>query len=91
MMPTKPNRTIATYGSFDMFHIGHLRLLQRAKALGNRLIVFVSTDEFNLTKGKQSLFPYEHRAEIILSSKYVDEVYPEQNWEQKVMILKNTK
>jgi len=77
-------KTVITYGTFDMFHIGHLRLLQRLKKLGDRLIVAVSTDEFNMLKNKQVLIPYEQRAEIIANISYVDMVIPEHNWEQKI-------
>ncbi len=77
-------RTIITYGTFDMFHIGHLKLLQRLKALGDELIVAVSTDEFNALKGKKTLIPYEQRAEIVKNIKCVDQVIPEHNWEQKL-------
>jgi glycerol-3-phosphate cytidylyltransferase len=77
-------RKIITYGTFDMFHIGHLRLLKRLKEMGDELIVAVSTDEFNELKGKKTLIPYEQRAEIVESIKYVDKVIPERNWEQKV-------
>jgi cytidyltransferase-related domain len=52
----KPKRVI-TYGTFDMFHIGHLNLLNRLAELGDELIVAVSTDEFNALKGKKRLFP----------------------------------
>jgi len=75
---------IITYGTFDLFHIGHLKLLQRLKSLGDELIVAVSTDEFNLLKGKQTIIPYEQRSEIINNIKCVDQVIPEKNWEQKV-------
>lgn len=81
-------RTVITYGTFDLFHIGHLRLLKRAKQHGDKLIVFVSTDEFNEEKGKSSIFPYEHRAEIIEACQYVDEVHPETSWEQKIDNIK---
>lgn len=77
-------KTVITYGTFDLTHIGHLNLLQRAKALGDYLIVALSTDEFNAGKGKVSLFPYEHRKKILESIRYVDKVIPEKNWEQKV-------
>lgn len=76
-------RTVITYGTFDMFHIGHLNLLRRCKELGDKLIVAVSTDEFNLVKGKKNLMPYEQRAEIVGAIKYVDQVIPESDWEQK--------
>lgn len=67
-----------------MFHIGHLNLLKRLKSLGDELIVAVSTDEFNLLKGKKTLIPWDQRAAIVESIKYVDKVIPENNWEQKV-------
>ncbi|MBU0711414.1 glycerol-3-phosphate cytidylyltransferase [bacterium] len=77
-------KKIITYGTFDLFHFGHLRLLQRAKALGDYLVVAVSTDEFNAVKGKKCTYPYEHRAKIVEAIKYVDEVIPEHIWEQKI-------
>ncbi|RUM74055.1 MAG: glycerol-3-phosphate cytidylyltransferase [Sulfurovum sp.] len=78
------SRTILTYGTFDMFHIGHLKLLQRLSLLGDQLIVAVSTDEFNEIKGKKTIIPYAQRAEIVEAIKYVDRVIPENNWQQKV-------
>ena len=81
-------RIIITYGTFDMFHIGHLRLLKRIKAMGTKLIVAISDDEFNEGKGKKTLIPYSQRAEIVESIKYVDMVIPETNWEQKVTDVK---
>lgn len=77
------SKTVITYGTFDMFHIGHLRLIQRLQLLGDRLIVVVSTDEFNLQKGKQVIIPYEQRAEIVAAIAGVDMVIPETSWEQK--------
>jgi glycerol-3-phosphate cytidylyltransferase len=74
---------VLTYGTFDLFHYGHLRLLERAKALGDYLVVAVSTDEFNLLKNKTCVYPYSERAAIVQSIKYVDQVIPEQTWEQK--------
>jgi glycerol-3-phosphate cytidylyltransferase len=82
-------KTILTYGTFDMFHIGHLRLLNRLSALGDRLIVGVSTDEFNSIKGKKTLIPYEQRAEIVRAIKGVDLVIPENSWEQKPQDIKD--
>lgn len=76
-------KTILTYGTFDMFHIGHLNLLTRLKALGSKLIVGVSTDEFNHQKGKKSLIRYEDRAAIVASLRCVDLVIPETSWDQK--------
>ena len=80
----KQKKTIITYGTFDMFHIGHLKLLQRLKDLGDELIVAISTDEFNRGKGKKVMIPYAQRAEIVENIKCVDKVIPEDNWEQKV-------
>ena len=61
-------KTIITYGTFDLFHVGHVNLLQRAKALGDRLIVGVSTDEFNMSqKNKTTIAPYEHRVKVLES------------------------
>ena len=77
-------KTIITYGTFDMFHIGHLKLLQRLKDLGDELIVAISTDEFNRGKDKKVMIPYAQRAEILENIKCVDKVIPEDNWEQKV-------
>ena len=77
-------KIIITYGTFDLFHIGHLNLLQRLKSLGDKLIVAVSTDEFNEIKGKKTIIPYTQRAEIVENIKCVDMVIPEHDWEQKV-------
>jgi glycerol-3-phosphate cytidylyltransferase len=81
-------KKILTYGTFDLFHIGHLNLLKRAKALGDYLIVGVSTDEFNKIKGKKTLIPFEERIEIVKSIRYVDEVIPEKSWDQKIKDIK---
>jgi len=77
-------KTILTYGTFDMFHIGHLKLLQRLADLGDELIVAVSSDEFNKLKDKTVLIPYAQRAEIVANIKCVNKVISEDNWEQKV-------
>jgi glycerol-3-phosphate cytidylyltransferase len=80
---SKALKTVLTYGTFDLFHIGHLNLLRNLKALGSQLIVAVSTDEFNSLKGKKTIVPYHHRAEIVANIKFVDRVIPEVTWEQK--------
>ena len=78
-------KTVITYGTFDLFHIGHLNLLRRAKELGDYLIVAVSSDEFNLKeKGKVCQIKDVDRMEIVRAIRYVDKVIPEENWEQKV-------
>jgi glycerol-3-phosphate cytidylyltransferase len=81
--PYTPMKTVITYGTFDLFHRGHLRLLERLKHLGDRLIVGVSTDEFNALKGKRSFISYEDRAAIVGAVRHVDLVIPERSWDQK--------
>lgn len=78
-------KRILTYGTFDLLHWGHIRLLKRAKERGDYLVVGLSTDEFNQAKpGKQpSYHPYEVRKMMLESIKYVDLVIPESTWEQK--------
>ncbi|QDC38072.1 adenylyltransferase/cytidyltransferase family protein [Sphingobium fuliginis] len=75
--------TVLTYGTFDLFHFGHVRLLRRLAGLGTKLVVGCSTDEFNMIKGKKVVVPYAQRREILLSCRYVSDVFPENTWEQK--------
>lgn len=82
-------RRVLTYGTFDLLHYGHIRLLRRAAALGDYLVVALSTDEFNAGKGKQSFYSYGARKEMLEAVRYVDLVIPEENWEQKVDDIKN--
>ncbi len=77
-------KRILTYGTFDLLHYGHIRLLKRAKALGDYLIVAVSTEEFNELKGKKTYHNYETRKKMLEAIRYVDLVIPEENWEQKI-------
>lgn len=77
-------RTVLTYGTFDIIHAGHINLLRRARALGDRLLVGLSTDEFNRGKHKSSLLNYENRKVVLEAIRYVDGVFAERNWEQKV-------
>lgn len=77
-------KTIITYGTFDILHVGHVNLLRRARALGDRLVVGLSSDEFNRGKHKSSLLNYENRKAVLESIRWVDEVFPEHSWEQKV-------
>ena len=81
-------KVVITYGTFDLFHIGHLKLLQRLSTLGTKLIVAVSTDEFNTLKGKKTIIPYAQRVEIVANIKCVDMVIAENDWEQKVKDIK---
>jgi glycerol-3-phosphate cytidylyltransferase len=77
-------RRVLTYGTFDLFHVGHIRLLERARALGDYLVVGLSTDEFNLGKGKSSVFSYAERFAILSAVRHVDKIIPEDSWDQKV-------
>lgn len=82
-------KKVITYGTFDLLHYGHINLLKRAKALGDYLIVALSTDEFNWAqKGKKCYFTYEERKQLLESIRYVDLVIPEESWEQKVQDVK---
>ena len=80
----KKFKTVLTYGTFDLLHYGHLEILRRASLLGDKLIVGISTDEFNELKVKDCVLPYEKRKELLESLDYVDKVIPEDNWAQKV-------
>ncbi|WP_343208477.1 glycerol-3-phosphate cytidylyltransferase [Anaerolentibacter hominis] len=82
-------KKVITYGTFDLFHVGHVNILRRAKALGDYLIVAISTDEFNAIKNKKAYYSYEERKQILEACRYVDEVIPENNWEQKIDDVKN--
>lgn len=84
-------KKVITYGTYDLLHYGHIRLLKRAKELGDYLIVGLSTDEFNELKGKKSYHNYEVRKEMLEAIKYVDLVIPEENWEQKINDIKEYK
>jgi len=76
--------TVITFGTFDLFHIGHLRVLQRAAEYGDRLVVGISTDEFSLNKkGHPPIVDYASRAEIVGSLRAVDAVFPEHSLEAK--------
>lgn len=77
-------RTIITYGTFDILHVGHINLLRRARELGDRLIVGLSTDEFNAGKHKTSLLDFDNRRATLEAIRYVDLVIPESSWEQKI-------
>jgi|TARA_B100000674_G_C37970300_1_gene976582 glycerol-3-phosphate cytidylyltransferase len=67
-----------TTGVFDLFHVGHVHLLQNAKSLCDKLIVGVSTDDLVGYKGKKSVIPFEERLQIVAANKYVDLVVPQE-------------
>ena len=77
-------KKVITYGTFDLFHVGHLNILKRAKELGDYLVVEVSSDAFNAIKGKKCIIPDYERMEIVRAIKYVDEVIVEDSWDQKI-------
>ncbi|WP_121616232.1 glycerol-3-phosphate cytidylyltransferase [Virgibacillus halodenitrificans] len=76
-------KKVITYGTFDIIHTGHINLLRRAKEYGDYLIVALSSDAFNAMKGKKSYYTYEQRKAILEAVRYVDQVIPENTWEQK--------
>lgn len=78
---------VLTYGTFDVFHYGHYNLLKRASLLGD-LFVGISTDQFNLIKGKHSVHSFEQRSDIIRSLRFVYEAFEEYNWNQKLDDIK---
>ncbi|MCT0043033.1 glycerol-3-phosphate cytidylyltransferase [Weissella confusa] len=78
-------KRVITYGTFDLLHYGHINLLKRAKAMGDYLIVALSTDDFNeVEKGKKTYFTFEERRQLLEAIRYVDLVIPEESWDQKL-------
>jgi glycerol-3-phosphate cytidylyltransferase len=77
-------KTVLTYGTFDILHVGHINLLRRARELGDRLVVGLSTDEFSMGKHKSPFLNYDNRRAVLEAIRWVDEVFPESDWEQKV-------
>src|ERR1700750_2306460 len=78
------SKTVITFGTFDVFHVGHLRVIERAAALGDRLVVGVSADALNLRKkGREPVFPPGERLEIVAALRMVDEVFVEESLELK--------
>lgn len=82
-------KVVLTYGTFDLFHIGHLKLLERLKSLGDELHVGVSTDDFNKAKGKKTIISFEDRIEIVGALKCVDATFPESTWDQKAIDIRS--
>jgi choline-phosphate cytidylyltransferase len=78
------NRRVITFGTYDLFHVGHLNILRRAKSLGHELVVGVSSDELNLRKkGKYPAYTTEQRVATVGAIRYVDEVFVEHSLEEK--------
>lgn len=74
---------VLTYGTFDLLHVGHVNLLRRASELGDRLLVGLSSDRFNAVKNKVATQCYADREAVLRAIRYVDDVFPEDTWEQK--------
>lgn len=75
---------VLTFGTFDVFHVGHLRILERAAALGDRLVVGVSSDALNISKkGRPPVFPESERMDILAALRCVDAVFLEESLEKK--------
>ena len=77
-------KRILTYGTFDLLHWGHIRLLKRARQLGDYLVVAASTEGFNAGKGKKTYHDFETRKNMLEAVRYVDLVIPEDAWDQKI-------
>jgi len=85
-------KRVITFGTFDLFHIGHLRILERAKKQGDYLIVGVSTDALNYSKKqKNPIYSQKDRMQIIEALKVVDEVFFEESLELKGDYIKKYK
>jgi choline-phosphate cytidylyltransferase len=75
---------VATFGTFDVFHVGHLSILERARKLGDFLAVGISTDALNLSKkGRAPVFPEDERLRIVAALRCVDHVFLERSLEAK--------
>lgn len=77
-----------TSGVFDLFHVGHLNLLKNAKAMCDKLVVGVTTDDLAQYKGKTPMIPYADRAEIVRAIRYVDAVVPQRDMDKAAMCQK---
>jgi len=77
-------KTVVTFGTFDVFHIGHVNILERAKELGDYLIVGISSDALNFSKKKRyPVYKQWDRVKIINALHCVDEVFVEESLELK--------
>lgn len=82
-------KTVITFGTFDVFHVGHLRILERAASYGDSLVVGISTDALNVSKkGRAPVYPQEERREIIIALKCVDRVFYEESLDLKGEYIK---
>src|SRR5690625_5042778 len=84
-------KTVLTFGTFDVFHVGHLRILERAAELGDRLVVGVSSDELNISKkGRAPVYPQHDRIRIVAALNCVDAVFVEESLKKSVNTCLNT-
>ncbi len=82
-------KRVITFGTFDVFHIGHINILERAKKQGGYLIVGVSSDQLNFEKKQRyPVYPQDQRVRILESLRYVDEVFIEKSLELKAQYIK---
>jgi glycerol-3-phosphate cytidylyltransferase len=85
-------KTVITFGTYDLFHFGHLRILARARQLGDRLVVGVSTDELNFSKkGFRPVFSFAERLAIVSALSCVSEVFAEEALDLKGSYIKSHK
>ncbi|PKH01600.1 glycerol-3-phosphate cytidylyltransferase [Psychromonas sp. MB-3u-54] len=78
------NKRVITFGTFDVFHVGHINILERCASLGDTLIVGVSSDALNFSKkNRDPIYDQESRLKIIQSLRFVDEVFIEKSLEKK--------
>ncbi len=89
MMSPMSSRVVLTYGSFDLFHQGHARLLQRLSMMGSELIVGCSTDAYNEKMGVPAVTSYAQRRLMLESCRFVSRVIAEQDWDQKYTDIVN--
>lgn len=83
-------KRVITFGTFDVFHVGHLNILERASALGDYLIVGVSTDTLNLAKkGRSPVYKQEERIAIIRAIRYVNSTFFEESLEEKERYIRS--
>ncbi len=82
-------KRVITFGTFDVFHIGHINILERAKKQGDYLVVGVSSDQLNFEKKQRyPVYPQDQRVRILESLRYVDEVFIEKSLELKAQYIK---
>lgn len=81
-------KTVMIAGTFDLLHPSHVTILNKARKLGDELIVMLSTDEFNSSKGKTAVMNYEERYYMLINLRCVNKVVPEQSWDDKIKYIK---